>query len=200
MRDNDAIYTEKKNGLTIKVYQSDCHESPREWDNLGTMVCFHKRHNLGDKHTMSIEEAKELSQSKDVVSLPLFLYDHSGITISTKPFSCPWDSGQVGFIYITKEKIKAEYGNAGKKGIEKAIKYMQGEVREYDNFLTGNVYGFVIEDENGENIDSCSGFFGDYDGKEFGALHEARAAVDYMTHQGTTDHNGQVLLPVLASC
>jgi len=23
--------------------------NPREWDNLGTMVCFHKRYNLGDE-------------------------------------------------------------------------------------------------------------------------------------------------------
>ena len=200
MRENEAIYTEKKNGLTIKIYQSDYHESPREWDNLGLMICFHRRYELGDKHTMSIEEAREFRQSKDIIALPLFLYDHSGITMSTKPFSCPWDSCQVGFIYVTKEKIKAEYGNAGKKSIERAIQCMIGEVKEYDNYLTGNVYSYVIEDEQGEHIDSCSGFFGDYDGKEYGALHEARALVDSLTHQGTTDSNGQVLLPVLAGC
>ena len=204
MRENEAIYTEKKNGLTIKIYQSEYHESPREWDNLGLMVCFHGRHELGDKHTMSIEEAKELMQSKDIVSLPLFLYEHSGMTISTDntryPFNCRWDSGQVGFIYVTKEKIRKEYGNAGKKSIERAIKCMVGEVKEYDNYLTGNVYSYVIEDEQGEHIDSCSGYYGDYDGKDFGALHEARASVDYLTHQGTTDHNGQVWLPALAGC
>lgn len=204
MRENEAIYTEKKNGLTIKIYQSEYHESPREWDNLGLMVCFHRRHELGDKHTMSIEEAKELMQSKDIVSLPLFLYEHSGMTISTDntryPFNCRWDSMQVGYIYVTKEKIKAEYGNAGKKSIERAIKCMVGEVKEYDNYLTGNVYSYVIEDEQGENIDSCSGFFGDYDNEDFGALTEARSAVDYHTNDGTTDSAGQVLLPALAGC
>jgi hypothetical protein len=33
----DAIFTEKRNGLTIKIYQDDSPESPREWDNLGTI-------------------------------------------------------------------------------------------------------------------------------------------------------------------
>jgi hypothetical protein len=36
----------------------------------------------------------------------LYLYDHSGITISTSPFSCGWDSGQVGFIYLTRQKCE----------------------------------------------------------------------------------------------
>lgn len=199
----EAIYEEKRHGLTIKIYQSEYHESPREWDNLGTMVCFHNRYDLGDKHNMTVEELKELVKRKDVIALPLFLYDHSGITISTSreyPFNCRWDSMQVGYIYVTKEKIREEYGTAGEKSIERAVNYLRGEVKTYDDYLTGNVYGFVVEDEQGENIDSCSGFFGDYDNEDFGALTEARSAVDSLTHQGTTDSNGQVLLPALAGC
>jgi len=40
----EVIYEEKRHGLTIKIYQDDCDENqnPRHWDNLGTMVCFHK--------------------------------------------------------------------------------------------------------------------------------------------------------------
>jgi hypothetical protein len=43
--------------------------------------------------------------------LPLWLYDHSGITMScgaANPFYCPWDSGQVGWIIAEKKKIMAE--------------------------------------------------------------------------------------------
>lgn len=40
------------------------------------------------------------------VVLPLYLYDHGGITMNTGGFSDPWDSGQVGFIFVSKEKIK----------------------------------------------------------------------------------------------
>ena len=33
----------------LKIVQDTDPESPRTWDNLGTMVCFHKRYELGDK-------------------------------------------------------------------------------------------------------------------------------------------------------
>ena len=44
------------------------------------------------------------------IAFPLYLYDHSGITISTKPFGCRWDSGQVGYIYTTKKEICKWFG------------------------------------------------------------------------------------------
>lgn len=47
---------------------------------------------------------------KKFIILPLYLYDHGGITISTRPFSCPWDSGQVGYIYASKDKFRKETG------------------------------------------------------------------------------------------
>ena len=88
-------------------------ENPREWDNLTKMVCFHRKYNLGDKHTYNHndyngwdEMKKEIIKKENVgVILPLYLYDHSGITISTTPFHCGWDSGQIGFIYITRDTI-----------------------------------------------------------------------------------------------
>ncbi len=46
--------------------------------------------------------------------LPLWLYDHSGITIScgerVYPYNDRWDSGQVGWIFVSKDKIMAEVG------------------------------------------------------------------------------------------
>ena len=98
----------------LEIEQDSSPDSPRTWDNLGTMVCFHKRYNLGDKTDYrssdydSWDELKQgiIENEGEVVILPLFLYDHSGITISTTPFSCNWDSGQVGFIFVSKHKIK----------------------------------------------------------------------------------------------
>lgn len=132
--------------------------NPREDDNLGTMICFHRRYTLGNKHNMDPKEALSFMNRKDIISLPLYLYDHSGITMKTTPFNDPWDSGQVGFIYITKEKIRKEYGwiVITKKRRTKIEEYLQAEVKTYDQFLTGNVWGFETEN------DSCWGFFGDY--------------------------------------
>ena len=51
---------------------------------------------------------------KDKVAiLPLYLYDHSGLTMSTNDFGDRWDSGCVGFIYMDKDTAMREIGMAG---------------------------------------------------------------------------------------
>jgi hypothetical protein len=51
-----TVHTEEFQGKTIKVSYDEDAESPRDWDNLGTMVCFHRRYNLGDDHKHSTPE------------------------------------------------------------------------------------------------------------------------------------------------
>lgn len=153
---------EARKTLSLSIVQDEHYDSPRDWDNLGTMVCFHNRYDLGDKHNYSIEEAQSLLKRKDVLALPLYLYDHSGLSISASSFSCQWDSGQVGFIFVTHEKIKKDFNvkRLTKKVLENAKKSLLSEVKAYDQYLTGDVYGYSITDANGEHIDSCYGFFG----------------------------------------
>ncbi len=159
--------------------------SPREDDNLGTMACFHSNYQLGDKHEeiwkndreqtwQNAQEFKKwIGEEKDagrVIGLPLHLYDHSGITMRTKPFHCPWDSGQVGWIYVTKERVIEEYGNFSEASQATALRCLQGEVETYDQYLMGDIYGFILEgpvcdhecscDVQREQVDSCWGFYG----------------------------------------
>lgn len=172
-----------KGGKYLKVIQDENAADPRDWDNLGTMACFHKRYSLGDKDrgydSKDYNSWKEMFKAiakKNAIILPLYLYDHSGITISTKPFSCPWDSGQIGFIFISREKILEEYNrkHLSQKLLQRITTYLEGEVETYDQFLTGDVYGFkVYENEEAldedEDEDSCWGFFGS-DPKKNGML------------------------------
>lgn len=55
------------------------------------------------------EIAKGIESGK-LIGLPVYAYVHSGVALSTGPFSCPWDSGQSGFVYETKETILEWYG------------------------------------------------------------------------------------------
>jgi hypothetical protein len=158
----EAIDQWEDKGYTVKIYQDeDPGIGPRDWDNLGTMYCFHNNYILGDKHSMDAEDVRLLAEHHKTISLPLFLYDHSGITMSTTPFSCPWDSGQVGYILVEHEKVLKEYGRKRMSRAlrEKVRNILQSEVEEYDQYLTGDVYGYVIE-RDGEHIESCWGFYG----------------------------------------
>jgi len=152
--------------ITVKVeYDSDPMNPRTEWDNAGTMVCWHNRYTLGDEQPKCDPQEYLADLPKDTLVLPLYLYDHSGITMSTSGFSCAWDSGQVGFIYCTPETIAKEW--SGDR--DAAQKYLEGEVKCYDDYLTGQVYGFVIDEQKEcdccghvepEHIDSCWGFMG----------------------------------------
>ena len=164
-------------------------ESPRKYDNLGKMVCWHRRYNLGDEQRtdsaenffrnlisdytdknpdeMEIVEVHKLIE-KHYVILPLFLYDHSGISMSTGSFigraqHAEWDSGQVGWIYVSHERIMKEMARPKKlkkgqinpdlapikhvtaKDRERAAECLKGEVETYDQFLTGDVYGVCVD-------------------------------------------------------
>lgn len=113
------------------------------------------------------------------VCLPLYLYDHSGITISHGSFSCPWDSGQVGWHYITKEAADDNWPAWTEDSLNSCL---EAELKNYDDYLRGNVWGYVIENENGDVVDSCSGFYGD-------ALEET-GMLDYVLsehHEGIGD-------------
>lgn len=90
------------------------------------------------------------------ISLPLYLYDHSGLTMSTGAFSCPWDSGQVGFIYVSRAKLREALGwpRITKAREQEVLELLRGEVEEYDNYLQGNVWSFVVE-ELAEEPSTC---------------------------------------------
>ena len=171
--------TIRYNGKTINIKNDDCPESPREWGNLGTMICFHGRYNLGDEHNFNPEDynsfdemEKAVEKQFDAVVLPLYLYDHSGITISTSPFSSTWDSGQVGFIAISKEKARNEYDwkVINKKRKELLTTYLENEVKTYDQYLRGDIFGYEILNSEDEIEDSCWGFYG-----EESAIEDAKA-------------------------
>lgn len=233
---NEPYNTINYRGFTIEVHQDSDAQNPRtDCDWQGTMVCWHRRYNLGDEQPScdpqefmerlacevdpSVEDkldywrnegwsmhGNEKSDAmikkhilealdKHVVMLPLYLYDHSGITMSTGSFSCQWDSGQVGNIYMTREKIRKEQGwkVLTKSRREKIAKYLEGEVETYDQYLTGEVFGFTVVDPDDEDdpIDSCWGYYGD-DHRASGLLETAENAIDCHIERNRKGHFEQL--------
>jgi len=165
----------------IEIVQDDSPDSPREWDNLTTMFCFHKRYTLGDKHKYEFDNYDSWAELKEQIELdykvkaikPLYLFDHSGITISTSPFNCNWDSGQIGWIIVDEDNIdkicgKDDYSEDDYES------FINGEVETYDNYLRGEVYGYKLYEietcslghEHKQIVESCFGYYDEADCKE----------------------------------
>nr|DAJ66692.1 MAG TPA: hypothetical protein [Caudoviricetes sp.] len=176
-----------KNYMLV-VDQDDFPENPREWDNIGTMLCWHRQYGLGDKHgyasprdfleemvmpyievnidleNISNSEILSILRENDFIILPIYLLDHSELSMSVSDFGDKWDSGQVGWIYVSPEKIEKEYGAVNETTKKAAQKGLKAEIEIYDSFLRGNIWDFALYDINiGELIDTVGGFIGDVD-------------------------------------
>jgi hypothetical protein len=197
-------------GVEIQIRSDDDPTNPRE-DScyLGKMVCWNRRHRLGDEQPkcspheylvglmqdMHPNVPDDISQEhldrfldKHYVILPLYLYDHSGITMSTGRFSCPWDSGQVGFIYVSLKdaadnwRVSMDWdspvdyhdGKQPETLRKRAIALLEGEVEVYDQYLTGDVWGYVVADGE-DDEESCWGFFG-----QEHCIEEAKRVAEYV--------------------
>lgn len=179
-------------GYTVRIFTDEFPEDPREWDNLGKMIFFHKRYDLGDKHEYRAENysswedlQQDVIQPGDVY-LTVYGYDHGGLCIGVDryrwPFNCPWDSGQLGWIVARADDIRKEFGvkRISRKLRKKVEEILMVEVETYNQYLTGEVYGYVIFGPDGKERDSCWGYYGlDY------ALEAAREAVDYIADRKT---------------
>jgi hypothetical protein len=176
LNNNDMVQNEEKQigDYLVRTYYDNYPDNPRNWDNLGTMVCFHKRYDLGDTTDYRSQDydawgdlRNDIEENEgEVTILPLYLYDHGGITIRTSPFGCQFDSGQVGFIYVSKDKIE-------KEGIDesKVIEYLENEVETYDKFLRGECFGYKVfkikicslGHKHEEEVESCFGYYDEDD-------------------------------------
>lgn len=174
MRDEMYLHESKDyRGMTIKVYADTNPECPRDWDNLGTIYSNHRNYDF-DGHSIDklLDEygrfdAKYINEN--YIWLQVSAYEHSGITIWVgdyhNHFDAQWDCGTFGIIAVSKAKVRKEFGwkLITKERRAKIVEYLTNEVKTLDQYLTGEVYGFVTveTDEDGDEleVDSCWGYY-----------------------------------------
>jgi hypothetical protein len=182
--------TSKDGKIYGRIYYDEDVENPRTWcDHAGVMIYQHRNYILGDERfdpsDMVDEDDNEYEDVEEYLTkergaicvMPLYIYDHSGVTMSTSSGSCRWDTSHVGYIYMTKKAAVEGWGE--NYTMEQIQQCLEWEVEEFDDYLTGNVYGFEIYEKKtiqekcphcGENtkdayeedefIESCWGIYG----------------------------------------
>lgn len=190
-----AIDTIKYRDHVINIYSDEDSENPREWDNLGTMVCFHRRYNLGDKHDFANpDDFRQWAKDKNLIVLPLWLYSHGGLRIKVGNFvgllpqgHARFDTMQIGWIYVEQVKARKEYNwkiiTTNRQ--RTLVNQLKGEVEIYDRYLSGQVCCYSIEGQFSN--DSCGGFY-----KLDDAIIEAKDSIDWEIDQAVKKHNKQV--------
>lgn len=158
-----VVIRKEVNGYQIEIIQDEYPDNPREInDNFGTILYKHgSRYTLGDEEAYQ-EDMEVIENNPDFISLPVYAYIHSGVILNTTGFSCPWDSGKCGVIYVSKEDARKsfEVKVISKKIREKILECLKSEVEEFSRYLGGEVYGYRILDKENEEVDSCWGLVG----------------------------------------
>jgi hypothetical protein len=173
--DYDKRVISFSNSYRLEIRTDDYPDSPRDWDNLGTMHYWHRDYILGDERVDihyydSLEELVSTLRDDhgDLIWLPLYLMDHSGITMSTSSHhfqmvdSHGWDWGCCGIITATYEDIKQAYmvDEITEEILEKATQCLISEVETFDQYITGDVYMVSVLDDNDNYLDGLGGIYG----------------------------------------
>jgi len=147
------------------------------------MVFMHRRYHIGHKHALKTDSFKSwkdikehlIKKEKAIAILPVFMYDHSGITINTTGFNGDWDWGQIGWIYTSAEAVRKFNGvkRVTKQIREGLADTLKKEIEIYDGFLTGQAFGYIIDPSKDPEGGSCWGY---YDKDE--AIQEGKAEID----------------------
>lgn len=147
-----------ENGITVRVcYDGEGGDSDncpfREDDESVKLVTFERNSRHSKWHQFdSPSEVLPWAKKNKFWAFPLFKYEHGGVAYSLGAFSCPWDSGQCGYVLMS----KAEWPRQAK-----AVLSAKSHVESYSSWCNGEIYGYIIEDSDGEHLDSCWGYVGD---------------------------------------
>lgn len=157
-------YSENIGKYILNVYREICPENP--YDLMEHEFIFYSNHRryqfCKDDHRLQevIDEHKhtlKASFTEQNVWLPVSMYDHSGQTIWVGQPNDDWDSGLFGIIAYPKSRIEQDFGTNAE---DNALSFLEGVVKEVNDYYQGEVWRYELTDQNGEVRDSCSGFYG----------------------------------------
>jgi hypothetical protein len=166
----DIIEQFEHKGLTVKLCPDPDAESPDSWENdNGVLIVTTKNRyfdvtpkdwkadHLGDIMKAAHLKARKYKHGNEYYHVRLlYAYVHSGVALSlshTGQFADNWDGGLIGAVLIKTGVV----GHGKKHGVDACA---TSHVKTWNDYLSGSVYGYVVEDADGNHLDSCWGFYG----------------------------------------
>lgn len=160
----------------LVISHDDMTPSPREDSNLGYWITIDREYESPDNHLDFEEIIKETGDEansqaehiemikkeiesrlgdKIVAIYPTVKYEHGGVSYSLGE-KHGFDYSNNGFYIITEKTLK----EIGVDNNEEAMKrIIIAEIQDYNKWINGEVYRFMLYDEAGEIEDSCGGFY-----------------------------------------
>ena len=166
-------------GRYVSIERDEYPSNPRRfYDNLSTCYTWSRSYfSIDDcpyadaqdfvSDVLGSEVADRLETMQDVlhalreegyVAKGIYRFEHGDARYAVadeNPFNDPWDSGAVGFAFVSPEKLMEE-------GLEPedAVGIMEAEMAEYTAWANGDVWSVTLYDESGEDLESGLTIYG----------------------------------------
>jgi len=172
------VHEETYRGHRIEVYNDENAESPQEWqDDELFLVHYHRYLWVENDRVITEDDCARLycgnegiDQQEEYHIFWVTAHIHGGVWLYLGNIAealcdaAGWDTSRCGAVLVSKKEWPGE---------EEAEKAAWSLVTEWNDYLSGNVYGFVVDGELCD--DSYWGFYGDW---QKWCLPEAKIAVD----------------------
>lgn len=152
-------------GYKIKIRQDENSESPNEWGDENLFLVYDHRQFTVKRDGFNVESIYHWIYAKEVVEFgddvdgnyqeevdgyselnnyfifKVEAYIHSGVSLSlfTGTKQCRWDSSVSGYVLVSKSEFR---------DLEIATKAAEGLVETWNRYLSGDVWGFIVEKPN----------------------------------------------------
>ena len=179
------LIEETYKGHNYIVDYDECRMNPRkDFENLGTIYANRRDFNFDDAIIPDLVEKGLLTNeshpkatrkfTRDYISLMVYYYEHGGVALSVRPFSCPFDSGVFGLIAVPKSKVRQEYGckRVTRKIEERVSEVLKCEIEELQAYINGEVYAWCVDNE-----DTYGGYLDPLEAED-----EAKALIDRLVN------------------
>jgi len=167
---DDILEQFEVDGLVVKICLDPEPESPDQWENDNGVLIVTTRNRYFDvtPKGWNASELEAIFKACDTQTRKykhdgqyyhvrrLYAYIHSGVALSlgrAGQFADQWDSGLIGAVCIKVGVV----GHGWKHGITACAVNL---ISTWNDYLSGSVYGYLIEDKEETLIDSCWGFYG----------------------------------------
>ena len=116
------------------------------------------QHFLGEGYEPDeAQEEAEATHEPGWIVLPLQAYIHGGVHLSLGSFGCPWDSGQVGWVFVKEENEWGKNKDGTAITHEQIAEWL---VNEWNSYLSGDIWFVNVLDSDGEVLESVGHIVG----------------------------------------
>ena len=161
----DTIYKDNS-GHFFKLFYDKYSESPRLYDNVATILTWERNYNSPDEnddtlnefakkhgvdifHEWNMDSVMDAMRKEGYCVVPVYALHHGVSHYSSYDFHDPWDFGVVGIAFCKKQKGRYDNDDLLRRIIE-------DEIKEYDAWVNGEVYGIMLLDKNEGVLDQTT--------------------------------------------